>query len=226
MGPGQVDYEVAAWDGTAERSGEIAVGGTRFTVWQDPLAPAACDYSVNPVVLTPCMPATTMTTTVTTQPGCPWTATTDDAWVDLGSGGSGSGGGTITVRVGNNYDAPRHGLVKVRWPSPTAGQNVQVQQAGCSYAVSASAISIAAAGGAANFMVLQQSDPMICGGPLQNGCVWTAASEAAWITITSGMPRAGDDLVNFTVAPNTTGTPRTGRITVRDKTVTVTQAGT
>jgi hypothetical protein len=225
-GNGQVAYEVAAWDGAAERTGEIAVGPARFTVRQDPPGPVACDYSVSPVLFTPCMPATTMTATVTTQAGCSWTVAADASWIDLTSGGSGSGSGTITFRVGNNYDAPRQGLVKVRWPSPTAGQNLQVQQAGCTYAVSSSSLAFAAAGGAGRFDVIQQSDPYTCGGPLQDACVWTATADVSWITITSAMPRAGDDPVNFTVAANTTGAARTGTITVRDKIVRITQAGT
>jgi hypothetical protein len=35
----------------------------------------------------------------------------------------------------------------------------------------------------------------------------------------------GDDPVSFTVAPNATGTPRSGTITVRDKVVQVDQGG-
>ena len=35
----------------------------------------------------------------------------------------------------------------------------------------------------------------------------------------------GDNPVNFTVAANDSSVPRVGRITVRDKTVTLTQAG-
>jgi hypothetical protein len=39
------------------------------------------------------------------------------------------------------------------------------------------------------------------------------------------MPRAGDNPVSFTVAPNDSTSPRVATIVVRDKTVTVTQAG-
>ena len=56
------------------------------------------------------------------------------------------------------------------------------------------------------------------------GCTWTAQSQAPWITITSSMPRAGDNPVAFVVAANS-GPARTGRITVRDRVVVITQAG-
>jgi Putative binding domain, N-terminal len=39
------------------------------------------------------------------------------------------------------------------------------------------------------------------------------------------MPQQGDNPVSFTVAANGTGSARTGRITVRDKVVQVSQAG-
>ena len=113
----------------------------------------------------------------------------------------------------------------VRWPTPTAGQNIHVAQAGCRYAVSRSAISAAAAGGPGTFDVIQESDPNTCGGATQDRCIWTAASDVPWITVTSSMPRAGDNPVSFTVAANNDVASRVGRINVRDQVVVITQAG-
>ena len=125
----------------------------------------------------------------------------------------------------DNYDAPREGIIMVRWPTPTAGQNIRVAQAGCLYAVSRSAFSIASSGGSSSFEVYQESEPNTCGGPLQDRCVWTAQPDVPWITITSSMPRSGDNRVSFTVATNDGSASRVGRITVRDKVVVITQAG-
>jgi hypothetical protein len=113
----------------------------------------------------------------------------------------------------------------VRSPTPTAGQNLHVAQAGCVYAVSRSAISMAAGAGVATFDVIQQSQPTTCGGATQDRCVWTAQSDVPWITITSSMPRTGDNPVSFAVTANDATSPRVGRITVRDKVVVVTQSG-
>ena len=113
----------------------------------------------------------------------------------------------------------------VRWPTPTAGQNVRVAQAGCFYSVTQSSIGFTAAGGSGRFDVIQFADPNSCGGPTQDRCVWTAESNVPWITITSPMPRSGDNPVTFAVAPNEASTARSGTITVRDKVVAVTQAG-
>jgi hypothetical protein len=171
------------------------------------------------------MGAGTVTAAITTQPSCPWTAAPDAPWLSVPGGTSGTGSATVSINFSDNYDAPRLGIVMVRWPTPTAGQNIQVAQAGCRYAVSKTAIGIVAAGGPGTFDVIQQSDPTECGGATQDRCVWTARSDVPWITITSSMPRAGDNPVSFTVAPNDSTSPRVATIVVRDKTVTVTQAG-
>ena len=138
---------------------------------------------------------------------------------------SGSGTAVVHFTVSDNYDAPRNGVVMIRWPTPTAGQNVQIAQAGCRYAVSVGAIAVDAVGGARALDVYQQSDPLECGGALQDGCVWTAEPTVTWIKITSPATQRGDQRVSFTIDPHPGGAPRTGAITVKDKTVTITQAG-
>jgi hypothetical protein len=225
-GSGTVSFTVDRNTGPDSRSATIAVADKAFTVTQsgEP-AQVVCEYSVGPVQFNPCMPAATVMTTITTQASCPWTATSNVSWLTLPSGGSGNGSANISIAFSSNYDAPREGLVMVRWPTPTAGQNVRVSQAGCHYAVSRTSFSFAAAGGSGSFDVLQESDPNSCGGATQDACVWTATSDVSWITITSSMPRAGDNPVAFTVAPNGATAARTGHITVRDQVVTVTQAG-
>jgi hypothetical protein len=224
VGTGTVHYRVNANPDPAARMGTVRAAGQTFTITQAG-DPGACQYSVGPVQFDPCMAARTLTATVTTSDACEWTATSEASWIAVTGGQSGSGSGTIVFDVGDNWAPPRTGLVLVRWPTVTAGQNLRVSQAGCFYAVSTPAISMSSVGGTARFDVLQQSDPIVCGGPLQNACLWSASSNAAWITITSSMPRTGDDAVFFTVAQNTGDAARTGIITVRDKTVVITQAG-
>lgn len=222
-GSGSVAYTVARNGDVPERSAAITIADRRFTVRQAGDT-GSCQYSVTPVDVRPCMPGGSVTASITTQAFCPWTATPNTSWLGVPAGASGSGSGAITITFSDNYDAPREGIIMVRWPTPTAGQNIRVAQAGCLYAVSRSAFSFAAGGGPGAFDVIQQSDPITCGGATQDRCVWTAQSDVPWITITSSMPRSGDNPVAFTVATNT-GAARTGRITVRDKVVVITQAG-
>jgi hypothetical protein len=56
------------------------------------------------------------------------------------------------------------------------------------------------------------------------GCNWTAASNASWITITSGNSGTGDGTVNYSVAANTGASSRTGTTTIAGQTFTVTQS--
>ena len=223
-GTAAVSYTVARHNEIAERSGTITVADRRFTIRQAGDV-GVCQYSVAPVVLTPCMAGGAITATITTQGSCPWTATPNVGWLNVSSGSAGTGSATVSIAFTDNYDAPREGIIMVRWPTPTAGQNIRVAQAGCRYGVSRTAIAIVAAGGSSTFDVIQQSDPTTCGGATQDRCVWTARSQVPWITITSSMPRSGDNPVAFAVGVNDSTAARVGTIVVRDQVVTVTQAG-
>jgi Viral BACON domain/Putative binding domain, N-terminal len=227
-GNGTVGYSIERNRELIDRTGTITVGSRTFTITQaadTPPAPA-CEYSVTPAEFTPCMSASyTMTATITTQAGCTWTAEPDASWITLTAGQSKSGPGVVSFTVSDNWDAPRQSVVKVRWPTVTAGQNIRVLQAGCLYSVSTAAVNVSAAGGPGRFDVYQMAQPNTCGGATQDACRWTAQSDVPWITITTSMPQAGDNPVSFTVAANATTTARTGRITVRDKVVQITQAG-
>ena len=226
-GNGTVAYSVERNRQVDPRTGTIAVGTRTFTVNQagDTPAPAVCEYSVTPIEFTPCMTAPTMNAKITTQQGCTWTANPGASWINVTGGLSGEGSGVISFTVSENWDGPRRGVVMVRWPTETAGQNLQVTQAGCYYSVTISAFSIAAGGGTGQFDVLQMSDPNTCGGATQDRCRWTAQSDVLWITVTTPMPQTGDNPVSFSVAANPGASARTGRITVRDKVVQITQNG-
>ncbi len=227
-GNGTVGYSVERNRDVNARTGTITVGARTFTMNQagDPPAPPVCEYSVTPIEFSPCMSVPyNLTAAITTQEGCTWTASSGAPWMTVTSGQSGSGSGMVSFTVSDNWEAPRHGVVMLRWPTETAGQNLQVAQAGCYYAVSTAAITIAAAGGTGQFDVLQTSDPNTCGGATQDRCRWTAQSDVPWITITTPMPQVGDNRVSITVAANPGTSARTGRITVRDKVVQITQSG-
>ncbi|MGE5805466.1 MAG: BACON domain-containing protein [Ignavibacteria bacterium] len=58
-----------------------------------------------------------------------------------------------------------------------------------------------------------------------NGCSWSAVSQAAWITVITGISGTGNGTITYSVKPNTTSQQRTGSIKVEDKTFTITQAG-
>ena len=223
-GSGTVSYSVARNTELGARSGGITAAGRLFTISQSGDT-GLCEYTVTPVDFSPCMAASQVTTTITTGATCPWTVASDSAWLSIAGGASGTGPATIRVNVADNWDAPRAGILLVRWPTPTAGQNVRVSQAGCRYAVTGGSIDVVAAGGAAQFGVYQQSDPYTCGGPLQNACMWTAQADVPWIHVTTPMPQYGDNpQVRLTIDENA-GSARAGNVRVRDQIVRITQAG-
>ena len=224
QGDGSVQYTVAKQTTSGARTGVIHVAGVDVRVVQSGDV-SMCEYSVSPVTFSPCMPGTTLTASVVTGASCPWTAASNVGWMAITIGQSGTGPGVISFATSDNYEAPRAGVVQVRWPAPTQGQNLQVAQAGCSYALSKNSLSFPAAGGSASFDVYQSSDPYTCGGPLQDACVWTAVADSPWIVISPSGPTRGDNPVHVVVSVNGTGVSRTGTIRVKDKIVVVTQSG-
>jgi M6 family metalloprotease-like protein len=57
------------------------------------------------------------------------------------------------------------------------------------------------------------------------GCAWTATSNAAWLSITSGSSGSGNGTVLYSVAANSSASSRTGTLTIAGNTFTVTQSG-
>jgi len=217
-----LSYAVDANPDADSREGTVLIGDQTLVVIQ--AGTRACDYSVSPVSISGCVGALDRTIDVVTQSACPWTASVNVDWLSIVVGQTGRGSGSIRFRAPDNYvGTARAGLVMVRWPTQTEGQNVQVTQSGCLYATAGNT-AFGSAGGSGRLSVYSTPDPY-CGGPFGDACVWTARSDVAWITITTAMPRNGDDDVLFTVATNESTQARSGTITIASKVVVVTQAG-
>ncbi len=85
-----------------------------------------------------------------------------------------------------------------------AGSQFQVPTpASCTFAPSPSIYPISGNGGTGTFTVNTGA-----------GCKWSATSDAAWISITSGSSGTSTGNASFSVTANPTTTPRTGTITV------------
>jgi uncharacterized repeat protein (TIGR01451 family) len=79
--------------------------------------------------------------------------------------------------------------------------------------VPANASDVGSAGGATNVNVTSAS----------GSCTWNAVSNAPWIHVTGGASGAGAGTVNLSVDQNTTGSPRTGTLTIAGQTVSLLQ---
>lgn len=99
-GNGRVAFSVAANPGAA-RTGTVTVAGQTFTVTQEA---SVCTYSINPTSITMSENKATSTVTVSAGAGCAWTAKSNAKWIDVKSGASGNGGGSVTFEVGKNDD--------------------------------------------------------------------------------------------------------------------------
>ena len=150
------------------------------------------------------------TVSVTAASNCSWTASSNDTWIGITSGASGTGNGTVSFSLSANIGASRTGTLRI------GGQTLSVTQAagaGCTYSISPAQQSFDAAAGNGSVAVTAAS-----------GCVWTAKSNViSWVT-TSGSG-SGSGTAAYSVAANQDTSSRTGTITIMDKTFTVTQSG-
>jgi hypothetical protein len=123
------------------------------------------------------------------------------------------GSETVTIPTGLNSTTAR---VKVEAVGniffDISGVNFTVTPgSGCTFSINPISQTLTAAGGTGSTTVTAGV-----------GCAWTAVSNDAWITITSGAAGSGGGTVSYTVAANI-GIARTGTITIAGQTFTVTQ---
>ncbi len=142
---------------------------------------------------------------------CGWTAISNDSWIVVVEGDSGSGNGKVFYEVRDNFSTiPRTGTISVGGQTFTVVQNGIVTS--CDYGMSPSLRSFASGGGAGS--VSMTATP---------GCSWSATANVSWITFTSASG-VGNGTMSYTVGVNPGGT-RTGRITVAGRVHTVKQKG-
>ena len=199
-GSGFVAFDVAPTSGPP-RAGTLTIAGQNFSVTQS----EGCTYAIAPATLGSGAQGTRGTIAVTTAPACPWTASSNVSWIEVGPE-LGSGPGAVSVTVLPTNGPPRTGTAVI------AGQMFTVTQSqGCVYQVQPAAHTVAAAGGTATVTV-----------STAQGCAWTATSDVSWMQIQSVSPGSGNGLVTFAVSAST-GPSRTGTLTVAGQKVTVSQ---
>lgn len=201
-GNGTVSISVAGNTG-GERTGTLTIAGRTAALVQAP-----CTYTIAPVTQSigggggGAAPIT-----VTTISTCQWTATSNVTWISVAPAGMRAGNGSVGVNVAANTGAARTGTITVAGRTSTVSQS-----AGCEYRLSPGDQTFSAGGGSGTIEV---SAPA--------GCSWTSSSNAAWITVQSGVTGAGSGRVEYRVDQNSGGS-RTGSITIANQTFTVTQA--
>ncbi len=211
-GTKKVNYDVAPNTGNARRA-DLVIGGQVHSIEQAGSGGVTCTYAINPTSQNFIAGGGTGSVNVTAGATCAWTATSNAAWITITFGSNGTGNGTVTFLVdANQSTSQRQGTMTI------AGQTFTVTQAGetptCAYAINPTSQSFTSGGG--NGTVAVTADA---------GCNWAAASNDAWITITSGASGTGNGTVTFSVDANQSTSQRQGTMTIAGLTFTVTQSG-
>jgi len=144
---------------------------------------------------------------ITTDDGCPWTASSQAEWLTVAPA-SGSGDGVAGFTAAANPGPSRSGQLTI------AGITFVVTQAGsnCTYSLSPTSQIFSSAGGNGVFTVQTEV-----------GCAWTTSTSQNWITVTDQGSGTGN--VVFGVAANESVEERVGSIAVADQSFSVVQDG-
>jgi hypothetical protein len=205
-GNGQLAYSVAANPGAA-RTGTLTIAGVTLTVTQ---ASAACSVMLAPPDQSIPALGGTGSVAVNARGDCSWNAVSSADWLQISSGASGMGNGTVGFTVAINLGPARTATVTV------AGQTVTVTQAAvlqlCTFVVSPLMIT------ADSHRDTEHVD--VAAGV---GCPWTAVSNADWLTLPPPAAGNGNGSVTINVDRNM-GAPRSGTVTIAGQVVTVQQS--
>jgi hypothetical protein len=205
-GPGTVQFTAAPNTGSS-RSGTITAAGQTFTVNQE----SGCSAVVAPDTIAEPAAGGSQNVSVTTAADCPWSATSNAAWITIAVPAAGTGNGNAQLDIQANSGAARSGTATVAGHTATVNQD-----SGCSVSIEPAGQAVPVGGGPGSITVTAPA-----------GCPWTAVSNSPeWLTITGPASGSGSGTVQFAVAANATGAARTGLITIGNQTFTVTQAGT
>src|SRR5215213_807948 len=140
---------------------------------------------------------------------CGWTISSNAAWIAIAGERSRSGEAVVNYTVSeNSVPSARSGMLVVE------AVQLPVSQAAapCTYAIAPSEASIAAAGGGYSVGVTTAS-----------GCAWSAASNAPWITVSTGATGTASATVSLSIGANA-GAARDGTVTVAGETFVARQA--
>jgi hypothetical protein len=134
-----------------------------------------------------------------------------------GSGGSATANlmvdGSQLARGNNSITVSYGGSAPFLASSSSVTVNVNGGGASCGYSLSSNEASVGPGAGSGTVTVMAAT-----------GCVWTASSDALWLTIASGGSGSGDGTVGYSFAANTGSTAAFGTLTIAGQSFMVTQA--
>jgi hypothetical protein len=207
-GPGIVRFSAGRSLLASSRSASITVNSQIFTVTQ---FGSSCSFAINPTALSATAAggnANISVSATTLAPGmsCSWAA----SGLSVTPAG-GSGNRTVQVSVPVNPTVASRVLT-----ATIAGQTLTVNQSGMGCSVGLGSSSAAAPASGHDGSVAVTTDP---------ACHYDTVTGPSWITITSGGSNDGPGTLLYSVAPNTTTTPRAGALSIGGQLFQISQAG-
>jgi uncharacterized repeat protein (TIGR01451 family) len=210
-----VPASLIATPGTASitvMEGGSTSNAASFTI----LSVVTCSYTLTPSSMSVPITGGAETTVLTTNlPSCGYTVQSNNSWIHITSGASGTGSGTIGYSVDPNSGAPQTGTFTVLSGGDLAVTTFIVNQAG----VTCTGLTVSPTA----FTFSQQSgNGTVTLNP--GGCQWTVTSNSTWLHPPT--PASGSaSTFTFTVDANSSAT-RSGTLTVNGiLNITVTQTG-
>jgi len=202
-GSATVEALAAANPTVYERTGTVIVGGQTFTVTQ---AGLSADVSYEETVFS--TDGGSGWVDVSPEGNAQWQAVSNASWLTVAIGASGTGPGSVFIVADpyTNTSQSRTGSVTI------AGKTVYFTQRGYTLSISPEVAQVGSNAGAGEFGVAA---------PIS--AVWEAIVTQPWITLVGGTTGLGNGTVRYSLAANTTGETRTGRIIVSGREYTITQ---
>ena len=201
-GSARVSFDVAANPSTEARSGTLTLAGKKVTVKQTGLwSQLTYDGTVFHET------SGSGWIDVQVEGDGTWTASTDASWLTLlDTQGHGSASVMFVVDDFNTTVASRTATVTI------AGKQVKVTQRGYELSIDPAVAEIGSNAGAGEIGITAPID-----------AVWEALVTADWISLVGGTTGVGSGTLRYTVADNTTGQTRAGKIVISGQEYTVTQ---
>jgi hypothetical protein len=186
------------------RSGAISVAGFTHTITQS--GRAATVTATSPATYAAAGGSGTIGVAVSA--GTTWTAVSNDAWITVTGGATGTSSGSAAYAV-----QPYAGVVTRTGSIRIAGQTFAITQTGVDVSLTPTSASRDAASGVVQVQVSSLATTS-----------WVVTPNASWISVVSGGSGSGDATVTLAVGSNPSYLTRTGTVQVGSAVFTVTQA--
>ncbi len=180
---------------------------------------STCVANISPSVNTFDASNHTGTINVTSSSGCAWTALSNNSWITITAGSAGTGNGTVSYSVSaNTTGSTRTGTITIGRQTITVTQNGSTT---CAYTLFPTSSLFTVSPNRTPFGDMSNVGTVAV--TSSSGCPWIATSNASWITISGGSVGNGEGTVSYSASANTTGSTRTGTLTIGGQTFTITQ---